>query len=65
MRAGSSLAIGRLGIRARLEDSKTLELGMAEVEGLVVAGVEVGGAKRLGLRPGGKGVWAFPAGCEA
>jgi hypothetical protein len=44
----------------RLKDLEALELGMAEIERLVGAGVAVGGAKMLRLRPGGEGVFARP-----
>ncbi len=38
---------------------------MAEIKGLVVAGVAMGGAEVLGLRPGGEGLSAFPHGVRS
>src|SRR5271166_5086304 len=44
----------------RLQDLEALELGVAEIEWLVGAGVAVSGAKMLGLRPGGEDFLARP-----
>src|SRR5271166_2047957 len=52
--------IPRIWILDRLNRLKTLELGMADIERLVGAGVTMGGAKMFGLRPGGEGVFARP-----
>src|SRR5271166_5879352 len=52
--------IPRIRILDRLDRLEALELGMAEIERLVGAGVAMGGAKMFGLRPGGEGVFARP-----
>jgi len=50
----------RVRILDRLKDLEALELGMAEIERLVGAGVPMGRAKMFGLRPGGEGVFVRP-----
>src|SRR5208283_3974980 len=52
--------IPRIWILDRLDRLEALELGMAEIERLVGAGVTMGRAKMFRLRPGGEGVFARP-----
>jgi hypothetical protein len=55
---------GHLGLAAldNLAHVEALELRMPEIEGLVVAGVAMRGAERLGLGPGFEGRAALPDG---
>src|SRR5262249_28628880 len=52
--------LGLLPTLHRLPHLEALELRVAEVERLVLAGVAVGGAERLGLGPGVGGGMALP-----
>ncbi len=52
--------IPRIWIPDRLNCFEALELGMAEIERLVGAGVTMGGPKMLGLSPGGEDISVRP-----
>jgi hypothetical protein len=52
--------VSAIWILDRLDCLEALEVGMAEIERLIGAGVTMRGAKMFGLRPGGEGSFALP-----